>query len=107
MTRKELDTLERAIQRAEAYAQKYANTEDGGTCNFDAPAIKVEASEKQMKMLDWVTYKWGKRDTDGRTWYVLDLNLSGQGNRRTRMAEAVCEYLKLAGYKTMMYYQMD
>lgn len=37
MTTKEIDALEKAIMIAEKEARKYAETEDGGTCNFDAP----------------------------------------------------------------------
>jgi hypothetical protein len=107
MTAKEVDALEMAILKAEQDAQKYANTEDGGTCNFDAPAIKIKATEKQLACMDWRVMKWGKRCEDGRTWFVVWLNLSGQGNRRTRMAEAAAESLKASGYETTVYYQMD
>lgn len=34
MTTKEIDAPEKAISIAEKEAQKYANTEDCGTCNF-------------------------------------------------------------------------
>lgn len=107
MTAKEFEALERALATANEAAQKYADTEDGGTCNFDALAIKVKATEKQMKWLDWFTFKWGKRESDGKTWYVIELDYSGQGNRRTCMAEEACRSMKEQGYDAMVYYQMD
>lgn len=107
MKANEIDALEAAICKAEQYAQKYANTEDGGTCNFDAPAVKLKATERQLACMDWQVMKWGKRCEDGRTWFVLWLNLDGQGNRRTRMAEAVAESLKASGYDVTIYQQMD
>lgn len=107
MTKNEFDALEMALLKANEAAQQFANTEDGGSCNFDALAIKVKATEKQMKQLDWFTFKWGKRHPDGKTWYVIELDYSGQGNRRTRMAEAACESMKAQGYESSVYYQVD
>lgn len=107
MTAKEFESLERALSTANNAAQEYADTEDGGTCNFDALAIKVKATEKQMKQLDWFTFKWGKRESDGKTWYVIELDYSGQGNRRSRMAEEACRSMNEQGYDAQVYYQMD
>lgn len=108
MTSKEFEAMEMALLKANESAQAYANTEDGGTCNFDALAIKVKATEKQMKQLEWWSFKWMKRDpTDGKTWYVIGLDYNGQGNRRTRMAEAACKSMEAQGYQSTVYYQMD
>lgn len=107
MKAKEIEALELAILRAENYAQKYAGTEDGGTCNFDTPAIKLKATERQLACMDCPVMKWGKRCKDGRTWFVLWLNLDGQGYRRTRMAMAAAESLKASGYDVTLYQQMD
>lgn len=108
MTAKEFEALEMALLKANNDAQAYADTEDGGSCNFDSLAIKVKATEKQMSQLDWGSYKWSKRDpTDGKTWYVVVLDYCGQGNRRSRMAEAACESMREQGYETTVYYQMD
>lgn len=107
MTVKEFEALKRALATASDAAQKYADTEDGGTCNFDALAIKVKATEKQMKQLEWFTFKWGKRESDGKTWYVIELNYCGQGNRRARMADEACKSMEAQGYTAMTYEQMD
>lgn len=107
MTAKEFEALEIALMNAEKEAQKFAGIADGGTCNFDSLAIKVKATPRQMRMLDWDSYKWGKRDKEGGTWYVICLNYMGQGSRRTRMAEEACRYMESQGYKATVYYQMD
>lgn len=107
MNTKELDALEAAICKAEAAAQKYADTEDGGTCNFDTPIIKVKATERQLAQMDWQVFKVGKRQPDGGTWYQILINLSGQGNRRTRMAEAAAKSLQESGYNASVYYEVD
>ena len=108
MTAKEFEALEVALLKANNDIQAYAGTEDGGSCNFDSLAIKVKATEKQMKQLDWFTFKWLKRDpADGKTWYVIELDYWGQGNCRSRMAEAACKPMEEQGYEATVYYQMD
>lgn len=107
MTAKEFDELEFALAKANQDSQKYADTEDGGSCNFDALAIKVKATPKQMAQLDWYTFKWGKRGLDGKTWYVVELDYSGQGNRRTRMAKEAMRSMGAQGYEATVYYQLD
>lgn len=107
MTSKEIDALELAIMRAEQDAQKYADTEDGGTCNFDSPMVRIKATEKQLSVMDWPVYKYGKRHADGTTWFVISMNLNGQGNRRTRMAQAAADSLRAQGYETSLYQSMD
>jgi len=107
MTAKEIEALEMAILKAEKAARKYADTEDGGTCNFDAPAVKLKATERQLSGMEWPMMKWGKRQPDGGTWFVILINLSGQGNRRTRMAEAAAKSLQESGYDATVYYEVD
>lgn len=107
MTAKEVDALEAAICKAEQDSQKYADTEDGGTCNFDAPKIRLKATPRQLAAMDWRVYKIGRKQPDGFQWYEIGIYLSGQGNRRTRMAKAAAESLKASGYESGVYYQMD
>ena len=83
--------------------------DDGGTCNFDSPTIYLPgwnkkkviqaAREAGVSAWEWKSY------TEKR--FVLAVGNVGQGNARTRYAEAMCESLKAAGYDTGMYYQMD
>lgn len=58
----------------------------------------------------WVKLKKMLVSDYGRMWsgsYMVDIPLQGQGNRRTRMAEAACKALRNSGYEAYMYYQCD
>lgn len=86
------------------------NTEDGGTCNFDAPTIdlprwnaekiKQAAEEAGVGAFRW---RWGGTILG----WVFSPRFTGQGNRRTRHAEAMSAELSRRGYDAGMYYQMD
>ena len=86
------------------------NTEDGGTCNFDAPTIhlprwnsekiKQAAREAGVGAFKWT---WGSTTLG----WVFPVRSSGQANRRSRRAEAVSAELKRRGYDAGMYCAMD
>ena len=108
-TKKELNELNQALINAVNSAAMLDNTEDGGTCNLDMVTLKIKIPKKLTQYISVKLEKMLARDW-GRLWkgyYLVDIPLSGQGNRRTRMAEAACESLKAAGYDAMMYYQCD
>lgn len=101
------DALRAAVQAGRA-AQE-ADPEDGGTCNFDAPAlslpgwngnlVKRAAQEAGTGCFVWTLYR--------SKFFVFSPRTGAQGNARTRNAEAMCAALKAAGYDASMYYQMD
>jgi len=105
MTKEEVRLLSIALNKAQEESMKFANTEDGGTCNFDTPMINIKATKKQISQLEYRLEKctWGL----WKGWYFVEIPLSGQGNRRTRMAEAIARSLKNSGYETGVYYQVD
>lgn len=108
-TKKELNELSEALINAVNAATMLADTEDGGTCNFDMVTLKIKIPKKFIQYIYVKLEKMYARDW-GRLWrgyYLVDIPLSGQGYRRTRMAEAACESLKAAGYNAMMFYQCD
>ncbi|MEG1758374.1 MAG: hypothetical protein RR235_07970 [Oscillospiraceae bacterium] len=84
-------------------------SEDGGTCNFDAPILilprwqeeKVQAAAKAAGCGAWM---WPCR---GNKCFIISIPSSGQANRRSRRAEAVKDELRARGYNTGMYYHMD
>ncbi|MGE4354216.1 MAG: hypothetical protein AB7D36_09050 [Oscillospiraceae bacterium] len=87
--------------------EKYGSSEDGGTRNFDAPTLYL---------LRWhhaeVEAAISAAGLTGRFWrfageWIIGPGGSGQGNRRTRVAEAMRDALRKKGYETGMYYQMD
>lgn len=115
--------LARALKRAAIASAAHIEDEDGGTCNFDSPALDFAAcgisranAERVIKAVglscfDWRPYK-GYRGEDGKivkapTYLVIGGFTSGQGDRRTSMAEAFCERMNAEGFRTQMYYQMD
>lgn len=86
-----------------------AGTEDGGTCNMDAVAVSLkgwnrEKIEQAAKAAGVGCFVW---NLYGHKYFVFPIRSGYQGNARTRAAEAMCEALKLSGYKVEMYYQID
>lgn len=100
-----ISELEQALVKAKNAMMEYADTEDGGSCNFDTPVIRINATERQMAMLDYRVVKVDERGWRG--WWFVFLPLMGQANRRTRMAEAACKSLKESGFEASVYYQLD
>ena len=102
------EALTEALKKAVEAAGKYADTEDGGTCNFDAPAIAYKGMRKSL-VIEAIK-KAGLRSYDwkcGQNYLVICGGCHGQGNRRTSMAEAMTESLRASGYECTTYYQMD
>lgn len=99
------DKLERALMNADKAARQFAESEDNGTCNFDTPVIRIKATEKQMASLDYKVVKVGEKGWKD-CWFVF-IPLMGQGNRRTRMAEAAARSLIADGFEAGVYFQMD
>lgn len=96
------------VVRRKTAAWEHVQSEDGGTCNFDTAVFKLDgarsATIKRAGELSGV-------DVDVRPWlgsnYVFVNVGEGQGNRRTRMAEAAAKVLKDKGLDACVYYQMD
>lgn len=109
ITKGELNELNQALINAVNTAAMLDDTEDGGTCNFDMVTLKIKIPKKFIQYIYVKLEKMYARDW-GRLWrgyYLVDIPLSGQGYRRTRMAEAACQALKDAGYDARVYYQCD
>jgi len=83
--------------------------EDGGTCNFDAPSIVGngwrESMVKQAAKEAGTTVRKWKLYSDTR--WVFGVPTMGQGNRRCRVSEAMCEVLSDLGYDVLEYSAMD
>lgn len=103
--------LTQALEKAKKAAQKYINTEDGGTCNMDCPAIDYREMHMSKAKAEEAIKAAGLRCFDWKLWsktYLVICGIgTGLGNRNTRMAEAACESLKASGIAATMYYQMD
>lgn len=103
------EQLKQALIIAKGAAMLYADIEDGGTCNFDAPMIRLYRWKKDE--IDDAICGAGLRYIEHKSYgtkaYVICGGTQGQGNRRTAMAEAMYKSLEAAGYDVFMYYQMD
>lgn len=105
-TLKQMAALEAAVKAASQKAMQLKDTDDNGTCNFDACIIKIkipkrlrDASSLKLSQCSYGVF---------RGWYfIYDLPLYGQANMRTRMAEAAADSLCEAGYNAHVYYAMD
>ena len=108
-TKGELNELNQALTNAVNAAATLNDTEDGGTCNFDMVTLKIKIPKKFIQYIYVKLEKMYARDW-GRLWrgyYLVDIPLSGQGDRRTCMAEAACSSLRADGYDAQVYYQCD
>ena len=94
------------LLEADSRTDELEFSEDGGTCNFDAPMLTLprwnaDSVRKTAELAGWHAWKYY-----GSTW-IFSFPTTGQGNRRTRRAEALERELRNFGYKTGVYYQMD
>ncbi|HEV3256591.1 MAG TPA: hypothetical protein VG013_06920 [Gemmataceae bacterium] len=114
MTATKIDkaTLVRAFREAAAaaLAADPGQDDDGGTCNFDTPAVQLpRVPEKLVEEcaaeagITASAFHW----FGGRRWFFVYVPTHGQANRRTIMAEAGCRCLKASGLDAMMYMQAD
>lgn len=108
--------LAECFRAAKAAAEAIDNPEDGGTCNRDCPAFRIERCResliKEAAALAGVTasdFDW----FGGRRWWWLTGFLEGQGNKRARMSHAATRALEAAAavhcpqMKVCEYCQMD
>lgn len=104
-------SLSRALIRATFAAMERRDADDGGTCNFDAPALdykrlglsKAHAAEIicsiGLRCFEWRPFRY--------SYLVITGFQRGQANRRSDMAEAFCESLHADLIPATMYLQMD
>ena len=103
-----IDALKLACDAARAAREE--DDEDGGTCNFDSPALNlphwrsadIEACAKAagLTVHDWRVYNL-------KYWVFSVPGPCGQANLRSRMAEAMTASLKASGFDALEYCQLD
>lgn len=101
-----------ALELAAKAAQeaREANSEDGGTCNRDAPALdlpgwKLPDVELCARVAGTTVFEW--RPFKRRLWVFGVPGPTGQGNLRSRMAEAMTRSLEASGFAALEFCQMD
>lgn len=98
--------IQKAVNEAIEHAQKFKDTNDGGTCNFDACYIRVTGMRKTTAEGIAGTFLC-ESGFHGRRLHLR--GTLGQANLRTTMAEAQRKFLQ-ENYPQLevgMYYQMD
>ena len=112
MNKKDYEKLAQALAMAKKNALMYADYDDGGTCNFDTPYVYLDGTT--IKTLEkyfgeeYAVYKrfgWSKYIPHCFT--IGHKVLSGQGNRRTKMAEVFANTLRDYGYNAGVHYVID
>jgi hypothetical protein len=117
MTPEQKDALIDAFRRAELASLSAKGDEDGGTCNIDTPAFRIDrCSEGQIQdaaqragvRVDSFTWLGGRR------WFWLEVTTYGQGNMLARMSTAASKVLSaletagtVPGFHACQYCQMD
>lgn len=99
------ESLKAAVEAAKAVA----GGEDGGTCNFDS--MMLDLPKWNQTLIELSAKEAGIQAFDTRIlrhkYYIFSVPFGGQGNARTRQAEAMAQAMKSAGYDASVYYQID
>lgn len=105
-TKEQIEALRVALLIARNEAEKLADIEDGGTCNFDTPYLfLVNWTEEEIIDAFKLT---GLRPYIRSTGQVLVFDAcAGQGYRRTEMARAFRDSMRESGYNAYVEYRMD
>lgn len=101
------DDLHTALQAG--LAAETANPEDGGASNFDAASLYLPRWAKNKiyqaaQEAGTICTTW---ELCGRRRYVFEPHTHGQGNARSRNAEAITAVLRSMGYDAYNYRQID
>lgn len=103
---------EALIKAKEAARAAGVGVYDGGTCNFDNPAMVFDRkeraeAEKAIEAAGLRSFEWDFASSKEQVALVISGMTAGQGDQRTTMAEAFKDSMQAQGYKCGMYYQMD
>ena len=101
------------LAEAKAIAQSVGGS-DGGTCNFDSPALHVPEgmTYQQVAAACCIAagvncFEWKPFKNSEKLVVLCSCAGNGQGERRTRGAESAQRFLQERGWNCGMYYQMD
>lgn len=105
--KKVIDLID-ALEKAKESALKHKDDEDGGTCNFDTPTLRLEGwteplVKRACRVVDLDCQKWEKHYMN----YHIYGACNGQANRHTNMAEAFTDSMRSSGYEADVWYAMD
>ena len=96
-----------ALLIAHYEAQQLKDMEDGGTCNFDTPTLKLTSEWKEADVNKAFNLTGLQPYKVEKGYYHILGACEGQGFRRTAMAEAFRDCMVQLGYVSHVHYQMD
>jgi hypothetical protein len=98
--------LVEAFKAAKQAAQAVVDTDDGGTCNFDAPFLRLRKSKVVEDAANEAGIGVTHGEYLGRKGYFIEV-MEGQANRRTKMASEARKALQALGFEVNWYSAMD
>lgn len=108
-TKKQIKALNTALIKSKERSDAFREEDDYGTCNFDTPQLFLTgwSAEDVRLAFDQTGMRYEVQSVGNRLCVDIYGCASGQASRRTKMAEAIRDSLKEAGYDAYVYYQMD
>lgn len=94
------------LKQAADAARPLADTEDGGTCNFDQLEL-IMPGWRAKSVLAAATKAGLQAWEFGRGVFCFLPPVRRQGDARTRQAEKMRDVMASLGYEATVYYQMD
>ena len=109
MKKEDYKKLGFALLDAKEEIKKFLDYDDGGRCNLDSPLVKLERPNiNALRKLN-EDFSVGISPAGGwwKGYFYLGIPLSGQGYRRTKMAETIRDVLEKHGFQAAVWYCMD
>jgi len=102
------DQLAVDLREAQAEANAlYSRSEDGGTCNLDAITLNLRGWRQKEAKEAIVSAGMNAWKHSHGYFVVNPRTVFSQGNRNTRICQAVSDHMKAKGYDAGMYFMVD
>ena len=103
---KEAVRIGNIVKDALRIAEFYNHIEDGGASNLDSCLVEFENSSKKfIEIVNEVS--GGNVRSYGKLFHWITIPDDGQGYKRTKKVEVVCDYLKSHGINAYVEYNLD
>ena len=103
---KEAVKIGMTLRTALAFAELYDDIEDNGTSNMDSCVVEFDSINKTfVEIINEIC--GGCLSKQRKNSYLVQIKCNGQGFKRTKKAEVVCEYLNMKGIKSRVEYNID
>lgn len=103
---KEAVKIGMTLRAALAFSELYDDIEDNGTSNMDSCVVEFDSINKTfIEIINEIC--GGCLSKHRKNSYLVQIKCNGQGFKRTKKAEVVCEYLNMKGIKSRVEYNID